>query len=392
MEGKRLLRSLRLQNVLSFGPKGMTLDFEPLNVLIGPNGSGKSNLIEILGLLHSLPTDLAPPIRQGGGINEWVWKGRDPHAPLSVWSLWESENNPLLIHEINVRSINNQYVVSKEHFLFNRPDVPEIAVFFIEEDTEPEGMLLEKEFLKIDKSIKLKYKRDQSILAQFRNSLADSATSNLADQLMEMKLYRNWVFGREAPMRTPRAGDQSDFLEENAGNLAAVLRRLQKDPATKEKLLTFLKEAYEGIHDVRVDEISGFYQVSLGEGDGRYTPASRLSDGTLRYLSLIAILCDPEPPPLVCIEEPELGLHPDLVPTIARLLIDASQRCQLVVTTHSADLISALWEFPEAVVVCERGVEGTTMKRLEPDRLKKWLEEYTLGHLWAMGEIGGNRW
>src|ERR1051326_776836 len=75
MEGKRLLRSLSLKNILSFGPEGVEIEFQPLNVLIGPNGSGKSNFLEAIRLLKAAPRDLTQPIREGGGINEWIWKG-----------------------------------------------------------------------------------------------------------------------------------------------------------------------------------------------------------------------------------------------------------------------------------------------------------------------------
>jgi len=87
-----------------------------------------------------------------------------------------------------------------------------------------------------------------------------------------------------------------------------------------------------------------------------------------------------------------LGLHPDILPKIADLLIDASQRTQLIVTTHSETLVSRLSEIPEAVVVCERDDQGTHLRRLEPDKLRTWLDKYMLGELWRMGEIGGNRW
>lgn len=79
-----------------------------------------------------------------------------------------------------------------------------------------------------------------------------------------------------------------------------------------------------------------------------------------------------------------------MMSTIADLLIEASQRTQLIVTTYSEALISSLP--PESVLVCERDYKGTYLRRLDPNRLKKWLEEYSLGHIWSMGEIGGTRW
>jgi predicted ATPase len=95
----------------------------------------------------------------------------------------------------------------------------------------------------------------------------------------------------------------------------------------------------------------------------------------------------------MCIEEPEVGLHPDALPLVAEALKEASESMQLIVTTHSDALIDALTDRPDAVLVCERDFDnGTQMKRLSRGDLKEWLEHYTLGQLWRKGEIGGGRW
>jgi len=85
-------------------------------------------------------------------------------------------------------------------------------------------------------------------------------------------------------------------------------------------------------------------------------------------------------------------MHPDIIPTIARLLKEASKRTQLIVTTHSDILIDELSEDPESVVVCEKENGQTTMKRLDSPALSEWLEKYRLGQLWTKGELGGVRW
>ncbi len=152
-----------------------------------------------------------------------------------------------------------------------------------------------------------------------------------------------------------------------------------------------MRKLYHGIVDVNVHIEAGSVQVFLQEGDITI-PATRLSDGTLRYLALLAILCDPTPPPLVCLEEPELGLHPDILPGLADLLREASERCQFIVTTHSDTFVDALTDTPESIVVCEKEDGKTTLKRLDRDELSQWLERYRLGELWTSGELGGNRW
>ncbi|MDR0564033.1 MAG: AAA family ATPase, partial [Azoarcus sp.] len=73
-----LLKSIKLTNFLSFGESSPELELRPLNVVIGPNGSGKSNLIAALTLLQAAPTDLLRPIREGGGVQDWLWKGVTP--------------------------------------------------------------------------------------------------------------------------------------------------------------------------------------------------------------------------------------------------------------------------------------------------------------------------
>ena len=190
----------------------------------------------------------------------------------------------------------------------------------------------------------------------------------------------------------PQPADQpNDHLAPDCANLGLVLNRLERDLDSKRRILEALKDLYDGIDDYHISIEGGTVQVFLHEGRFRI-PATRLSDGTLRYLCLLAVLCHPEPPPLVCIEEPELGMHPDIIPTIARLLKEASERTQFIVTTHSDLLVDALSDEPESVVVCEKVRGQTQMQRLDASQLGQWLEKYRLGELWMKGEIGGTRW
>ena len=109
----------------------------------------------------------------------------------------------------------------------------------------------------------------------------------------------------------------------------------------------------------------------------------RLSDGTLKFLCLLAVLLEKELSPLICIEEPEVGLHPEAIQIVAEALVDASERTQLVVTTHSEALIDALSDRPENVLVTERDFDNSTQfRRLDSKQLSVWLERYTLGALW----------
>ena len=216
--------------------------------------------------------------------------------------------------------------------------------------------------------------------------------TDLGKLFARIRIYRDWALGPRALSRRPQPSDLPNrFLAEDASNLGLVLNRLRRAPSAKKRLLEAARKLYDGLTDFDVIVEGGTVQVFLEES-GITVPATRLSDGTLRYLSLLAILCHDDPPPLVCIEEPELGLHPDLMPTIASLLREASTRCQLVVTTHSDVLVDALTEEPEAVVVCEKHEGRTMLRRLGHEDLSQWLARYSLGELWMKGEIGGSRW
>jgi predicted ATPase len=133
-------------------------------------------------------------------------------------------------------------------------------------------------------------------------------------------------------------------------------------------------------------------QIAIEEEGGFSVSAYRLSDGTLRWLALLAILLNPTPAPVTCIDEPELGFHPDIIPTLADLLRDASTRTQLIITTHSQALVECFSDDPESVCVCEKIEGATRIRRLDGERLKVWLTDYSLGQMWASGQIGGNRW
>lgn len=220
---------------------------------------------------------------------------------------------------------------------------------------------------------------DQSVLAQPRDPDLYPELTWLARQFGSIQSLRDWTFGR---------GGATGQLPD-CGNLALVLNEIEhlSGPVYEEHLKRF----FPRVERMSTTISGGTAQFCLHEsGFSSPIPATRISDGTLRFIALLAILLSPSPPPLVCMEQPELGLHPDAVATLADLLVEASQRMQLVVTTHSDALVSALTDQPAAIVACERPGAGTELRRLDPEKLSGWLDEYRLGDLWRMGELGAN--
>ena len=386
-----LIHSIRLDRFLSFGTSTEATPLRPLNLVIGPNGSGKSNLLEAFDLLRNAPRDLQKPIREGGGVREWLWKGPTgarvanldveidypggPHNLRHDLAFTETGQQFALVAEIIEGSGRKDGAPPPSPYYSYQPGRAEI-------DLAGETTLLNAERLNTG----------QSILSQFRDPIRYPEITHLADSYAGIHLYRDWSFGRQAPARRSQdTAMPNQYLESDGSNLGLILNRFQREPAVKARVLAALRKLYDGINDYGIQIEGGSVQVFIQEGD-RIIPAARLSDGTLRYLCLLAILCHPKPPSLVCIEEPELGLHPDILPTVADLLKEAAERCQLIVTTHSDVLVDCMHDEPENVLVAEKDENGTRLKRLKADELKPWLEKYRLGELWMSGDLGGTRW
>ena len=372
------VHSIKLRNLLSFGPEGQELELKPLNVLIGPNGAGKSNLVEAVGLLKAVPGKLVEPIFEGGGMAEWVWCGQPKTTAAEIEAVVAGPNGKPLRYRLVLAEDPGSFRIAEER---------------LEDEASNGGRV----YLQVDEttshvgSTKVGHHTQQSVLASFRHP-DHPELEHMSNQLPRIALFREWSFGRNHPVRMPQKPDlPNDFLMEDAQNLGLVLNQLMREYDAHSQLVKALRSFYEGVDDYHVDIQYGTVQTFLREGKMSIS-ATRLSDGTIRYLCLLTILCHPNPPPLICLEEPELGLHPDILPDLAELMRKASERCQLIVTTHSDVIVDALTDTPESVVVCEKHDGSTTMKRLDAGELAHWLKEYRLGELWSSGELGGNRW
>ena len=393
------IRELRLDGLLSFAPGSETFELRDLNVLIGPNGSGKSNLIEALELLSATPRDFAATVRDGGGPAEWLWKGDDAVRPAEIEVVLENDTptgRPLR-YRLRFTAVQNRVEVIDEAVEEAEPDPDRPAatdVFFyyrfqqghpVINVLDHKGGLIERRRLQRENLLP-----DQSVLAQRKDPEQYPEVTWTGRRFGAIHTFREWTFGRYFPLRQPQPADlPEDHLLPDSRNLALVLNQIEHVGETR--LNQLLRQFFPRFQRMSTRISGGTVQFYLHESGFRAPiPATRLSDGTIRFIAILAMLLSPSPPPMVCIEEPELGLHPDAVALLADLLVDASERTQLVVTTHSDALVSALTDQPGAIVTCERPGTGTVLRRLDPEILATWLENYQLGDLWRMGELGAN--
>ena len=358
MEGKRFIHKLKLQNLLSFGPDGMEIELEPLNVLIGPNASGKSNLIDAISVLRAAPTDLMYPLRIGGGIDEWLWKGGSQTAPawIDAWVQSAPETRAVLHHlvldqagerarlveeAVGHSDIRHMSDGSTPYYLMVAG--PGIAHIRVEQDAGSVVALEAGEDARTMREIDIAdLKLDESILSQRKDPDQYPSLTQLGVQYSHIAIYREWELGRWAPARAAQPTDESAVhLEPDARNLFLVLNNLEGTLGPRSPILQWLQRVHPDAEGLHFTVFGGSIQMRLHERGLRTPiPATRLSDGTMRWLCLLAVLCHPEPPPLVCLEEPEMGLHPDAVRVLAELLVEASERMQLIVTTHSSELVA----------------------------------------------------
>jgi predicted ATPase len=409
------LKSVRPVNLLSFGPNTEEIELRPLNILIGPNGSGKSNLIEVIRLLYFLP-EKEPwvSVLESGGVDEWIWKGEkgeDRHSSIHTTIAFEpipdsrvtgAPANFDFIYLISLDRLQASFRIAREVIhTVRRPDGSESDYAWFESNGM-QGAIHERNELLGEQPRYVALSADRSVLSQVA-SLPVQLTSigvvlpelyEIAKFFDSFDFHQDWEFGADLTPRDPiPVGQPVERLEENARNLAQMLTHY-KDYHRQvfDQINQQMKRFYEPLKGVDVRLIGTHLQVVVYEEGDFSIPAYRLSDGTLRWLALLTILLNPSPAPVTCIEEPELGLHPDIIPTLADLLRDASTRTQLILTTHSQSLVECFSDDPESVCVCEKVDGATRIKRLDGKRLEVWLKDYSLGHLWASGQIGGNRW
>jgi predicted ATPase len=345
------------------------VDLKPINVLIGSNGSGKSNFIGLFAFLREI---------REGHLNDYVRKTGGAEQVLHFGSKVTSEIRILLSFSQEV----NQYELTLKPTADDSLYPAEEQVSFWSKGHYPKPYSMSLSSLENSREAGISDPRLQRIPNWVRNRLG------------KCWLYHVHDTSDTSPLRKTAKLNDSTFLRPDGSNLPAFLYLLQhKHPdiyslirRTVQMVAPFFDD-FQLIPDPLSEE-----DIRLAwkhNNSDKYFGVSSLSDGTLRFIVLATLFLQPDiyRPSVILVDEPELGLHPYAITTLASLVKQASQKTQIILSTQSSLLLDHFQ--PEDVLVTELVENATQLTRLDPSTLETWLENYSLGQLWEKNELGG---
>lgn len=361
---------------------------KPVNILIGANNSGKSNFLDVFSFLRDLTLYNDPEGYQQSG---WRW-------PIEKRGGWKSICFlEALFFRISIDADDFKYAVE-----FHRdPSYANSYQLDMERLSSVDGL---KNFFEL-LDHKIEYYDDKGSTIGSSDSNITSGLSQSSSQrglylpvvefvqeISKIKIYDRIHTEKWSLIRTPQKPKSETILNEDGSNLVSVLAQLsqlhEKFPLELNSLLKILYPDFSRISFPSNDR--GELMIRWEDAHGRVAHTPQLSDGTLKFLCMIAILKNPSPPPLIGIDEPDAKLHPRMQGIFADMIREAGERAQIIATTHNPDFVSLFK--PEQIVIMQQYRGETEMRRLSnKGALDMWLKDFTIRKLWLMGELE-TRW
>ncbi len=409
-----MIKKITLENFFSFSEKTEIELNSGVNILVGINGSGKSNFIKAIRLLYD-------SVSGSGFENTFLknWSGFDLVANFS-----ENQANCIRIsYEFDGEAIKN--IVEGKGFIFRGNLYYEIIIhrsgntsYYLEEkiyqDNKKKGG---KPFVHLDmkngkgvistratkgvsfqhypkKDEEISFKTQELVLRQISDPDRYYPLYTLKRAIEGLVVYDYFDITLRSKIRQPGVFGTEDKLLPNGENLAQILNRLKNRHTLHfERIQELIKKINPHFIDTSFDLLGSLlYLVLREEKLTRAVGAQHISDGTLRYLLLLTIFFNPENRGLVCIDEPEIGLHPDMTNTIAEAIKDfANNKAQLIIATHSPLLLNS-FELNDILVFEKNKKNSSVVSRKTEDDFEGWDDEFLVGQMWLRGELGGKRW
>ncbi len=365
--------------------KDAELPLGPLNVLVGPNGAGKSTFLDSIRLLAaSANGNLFDYLSARRGINEQITSDAEVREIRFEVSLDRGSNPVPMYYSLTLEPSGIAYRVSDERLAEYRTDGTRPFLHITSQNGQIKYFNPETKHLAPPS---WEHNHSETSLYQVLKTFPDAEA--FKKKLASVDLFHHLDTAPQAPVRLPQAMQPAPLPGINGEYLVSCLYALREQHADRfETLEDTLKTGFPGFKKL------GFPPVAAGTiamtwhekhlRDPIYT--HQLSEGTLRFIWLAAILQSRQLPAITLIDEPEISLHPQLLGLLVDLMRDASSRTQLIVATHSERLIRFLQ--PPEVVVCGIGADGfTKLKSAASLDLEGWMQDFALDELWRMGKF-----
>lgn len=400
----RSLFRVEIENFLSF--RDVTIDFAELSVLVGPNASGKTNLLKLFKFLgDTARTDLMPALETFGGISNLLFAGerRNSTVRISVDAKITKHANDRASDKYELRMTERPwpgsakglrtYIARNEKFVFKRVSGPGRRITLNGSSIVVTPTQRDHSTAPIQGAVqKMKVQPQSAGLATLRR-LGQNVDASQVDELATL-FERLRVFDvTVSSVRAPSVGPPSKELNADASNIGCYLAYLYAEhPDVFASLVEDLKQIVPGLRELIVTQHSDGFLIELQEaGLKRRTSLRQASFGTIRSIALFAMLHDPEPPKLTCVEEIDHGLHPYALDVLVDRMRTASLRTQLIVATHSPALVNRL--SPGELIVFERNAETgeTRIPKVDENEVAEMerASGLRLGELWFSGLLGG---
>ena len=364
-----MIENIEIKNFKSI--KEANVPLKNINLLVGANGAGKSNFISFLKLLTSIKNfELNRYIADSGFMSNLIYFGNKEGTNFG---------GAITFLQVDGKELKYQFSLS--------PDRTDKAIF------DKENLYIRVKGQNWETKI-----IDDNLTAYsvFFSESDPNFSQDLTDCFDSLAVYHFHDTSRYNLRATPML-DNNSYLEENGINLPAFLYWIyQKYPQTFNIIERVIRSVFPQFKRFRLAphrDNSLYIQLEWQEeGFDRYQNAHNLSEGTLRFIALTTLMLQPEPPKIIIIDEPELGLHPSAIETLAGLVRKVSAKSQVILATQSIQLVNNFE--PEDIIVVDRDRENrqsifTRADEIPHIQLQDWLEEYGLGEIWFKGLIGG---
>lgn len=334
------------------------LDLDNLNIVIGQNGAGKSNFVSLFRFMARLAREeLQDYVIKQGGVNKILFFG--PRVTEAL--------------ELYFQSDDNKYSVKLE-------------------PTSEGTLLFSREWCWFKDTVKPITIQNQTETQLRRTKKAGRIPPYIYGPIENWRVYHFHDTSEHAPLRSSASLTEPERLSADGGNLPAFLYFLQeKHSDTFALILDTIRQIAPFIGTfVLSPEALNKDLIRLRwrhVGRDELFDVSDLSDGTLRFIALSALLLQPEPPSTIVLDEPELGLHPAAISQLAALMHQVAPDVQIIAATQSPSFANHFgWK---DFIVVDREDGASRFRRLTEAEVEPWMDEFAMGEIWEKNLIGG---